>query len=55
MVTDLVHAHHGHLDLDSTPGQGSTFTVTVPMLVTPGNTQPAHGATAPSCVFATSS
>jgi len=46
VVTDLVHAHHGHLDLDSTPGQGSTFTVTVPMLVTPGNTQPAHGATA---------
>src|SRR6478752_5821593 len=42
VVTDLVHAHHGHLDLDSTPGQGSTFTVTVPMLVTPGNTQPAH-------------
>jgi DNA-binding response OmpR family regulator len=46
VVTDLVHAHHGHLDLDSTPGQGSTFTVTVPMLVTPGNTQPAHAPTA---------
>jgi DNA-binding response OmpR family regulator/two-component sensor histidine kinase len=37
VVADLVRAHHGSLELDSTPGQGSTFTVTVPFLVANGN------------------
>ena len=43
VVADLVNAHRGCLDLDSTPGEGSTFTVTVPLLVTasPGQTDDA--------------
>jgi signal transduction histidine kinase/DNA-binding response OmpR family regulator len=36
VVADLVRAHHGGLDLNSAQGQGSTFTVTVPLLVTQG-------------------
>jgi signal transduction histidine kinase/DNA-binding response OmpR family regulator len=40
VVADLVRAHHGRLELDSTPGQGSTFTVTIPMLVTTGAAHP---------------
>ncbi|MGB8380080.1 MAG: HAMP domain-containing sensor histidine kinase, partial [Dermatophilaceae bacterium] len=39
VVSDLVHAHHGNVTVDSTPGAGSTFTVTVP-LTTSGPTQP---------------
>ena len=38
VVADLVRAHHGRLDLDSTPGRGSTFTVTVPIVVTSRST-----------------
>ena len=30
VVADLVHAHHGQLHLDSTPDQGSNFTVIIP-------------------------
>jgi DNA-binding response OmpR family regulator/anti-sigma regulatory factor (Ser/Thr protein kinase) len=40
VVADLVEVHHGHLDLDSDPGRGSTFTVTVPMLINSCGTQP---------------
>jgi DNA-binding response OmpR family regulator len=41
VVADLVDVHHGHLHLDSEIGRGSTFTVTVPMLVNSGRTRPA--------------
>jgi signal transduction histidine kinase/DNA-binding response OmpR family regulator len=34
VVADLVHAHHGRLELNSTVGQGSIFTVTVPLPAT---------------------
>ncbi len=40
VVADLVKAHHGHLELASTPGTGSTFTATVPMFLTPGSGDP---------------
>ena len=39
-AADLVRAHHGHLDLESTPGRGSTFTVTVPLLVATSHGEP---------------
>jgi len=40
VVVDLVNTHHGHIDLDSNPGRGSTFTVTVPLLVPDSHPQP---------------
>ena len=36
MVADLVHAHHGRPGPGQHPGRGSTFTVTVPLLVDSG-------------------
>ena len=48
VVADLVRAHHGRLDLDSTPGRGSTFTVTVPIVVTSRSTHATGGSTAAS-------
>ena len=34
VVADLVRAHQGRIDVDSTPGRGSTFTVTLPLTTT---------------------
>jgi DNA-binding response OmpR family regulator len=48
VVADLVRAHHGRLDLDSTPGRGSTFTVTVPIVVTSRSTHATGGTTTES-------
>ena len=48
VVADLVRAHHGRLDLDSTPGRGSAFTVTVPIVVTSRSTHAPGGSTAAS-------
>jgi signal transduction histidine kinase len=31
-VSELVRAHGGRVVLDSTPGEGSTFTVVLPVL-----------------------
>jgi len=36
IVRSLVDLHHGHIDVTSTPGEGTTFSVSLPMAVTPG-------------------
>ena len=36
LMADLIRAHDGQVDVQSSPGQGTTFTVSVPLGVTPG-------------------
>ncbi|HEY8428866.1 MAG TPA: ATP-binding protein, partial [Sandaracinaceae bacterium] len=31
LARDLVHWHDGRIEVDSTPGKGSTFTVVLPL------------------------
>jgi two-component system OmpR family sensor kinase len=35
IVAAIVEAHHGTVRLDTSPGRGATFTVTLPLLGTP--------------------
>jgi signal transduction histidine kinase/DNA-binding response OmpR family regulator len=48
VVADLVHAHHGRLELQSTVGEGSTFTVTVPLPDTAGHIDSAGATPSPA-------
>ena len=37
IVQELVHAHRGRVEVESLPGQGSTFRITLPTIATAGN------------------
>jgi two-component system OmpR family sensor kinase len=37
IVASIVNAHNGTINVTQTPGGGATFTVTLPVLHTPGN------------------
>jgi two-component system, OmpR family, phosphate regulon sensor histidine kinase PhoR len=40
LVKHIAHAHGGSVELDSTPGQGSTFTVSMPIAKVPAEPEP---------------
>ena len=40
IVAELIHAHRGRVDVESVPGQGSTFRITLPTVALPGSEAP---------------
>jgi signal transduction histidine kinase/DNA-binding response OmpR family regulator len=50
VVADLVRAHEGRIDLDSSPGRGSTFTVTLPLSATAGHGPITPGSSPPESI-----
>jgi CheY-like chemotaxis protein len=42
MVHGIIHQHHGHIIVDSTPGEGTSFTLLLPIATTTNNRENRH-------------